>query len=193
MRFTLIFGLIVVVLCAFHPPFGQKTDRLGVKGPLPLNGKSFVLSSSEQPASGVYIQKYFPAGSSGKDYSEKLTLQVSQKNASLRDAVKNKVAELNERKKKDPSCNYNVTERGSSETVIDYLVSEGKGDLMTAIELHVCRIRTINLGGKTATMSYTYTQRSKDMMNFFRNLRTERTRVINMVMDARIPSVKISN
>lgn len=99
-------------------------ERLGVPGPLLLDGQAFHFVWSSHPFPHFYKQEYLPDGQTLMGYGQMLMLDVLLGEAGPRELLQIKLAELEVRKATDPVVNYDwmVKEDGSS-YLLDFLVS----------------------------------------------------------------------
>ena len=117
--FALVLSLGAAPVCAEAP-----VERLGVPGPLLLDGQAFHLVWSSHPFPHFYKQEYLPDGQTLAGYDQMLMIDVLLGDAGPRELLQIKLAELEARKATDPVANYEwmVQEDGSS-YVLDFLVS----------------------------------------------------------------------
>ena len=172
-------------------------DRLGVKGPLEFNDVKFNLAWSDKPSEMYYIQEYLPEGEKLESFTQMMTIHLFVTDIKTKDAVQQKIKELNKRKKTDAVCNYEVTESpDGKEFMLDFLMGESKNDEMTIVEFNVYRYKQIEISNnKKAIIVYTYTKRSygEDITDFFKTLGDDRTNYLKQMISADIPTVKIEN
>lgn len=183
--------LILVILCSFKND--QLVERLSITGPLNFNGTRFDLAWTDKPRDNYYIQEYLPAGETVENFKQLLTAHVFALDMSIKDAVAQKVKELNVRKKTDGICHYVVTESpDGKESMIDFLLGESKGDMMTIAEFNVYRYRQVDLGnGKKGIFVYAYSKRAygDDITAFLKSLGDDRNKLMNAMIDANVPVV----
>lgn len=187
--------LILVMLSTLHS-FGQNPiDRIGVVGPLNFNKTAFNLSWSDKPSETYYIQEYLPAGEQTANFKQLLTLHLFNKDIPLKNAVDQKIQELVNRKKTDAICNYAITQKnGGKEYMVDFLLSESKGNKMTIVEFNIYRYISVDLGkGKKGVLVYAYSKRSygNDIDGFLKTIKTDRTALLNVMAVSQIPIVTI--
>lgn len=175
----------------------EPIDRIGVKGPLTFNKTRFNLSSTDTPNATYYIQEYLPGGEKSESFHQMLTLHLFDKDITVKAAVKQKVQELENRKKTDPTCQYQVTEApDGKEFIVDFLLGESKGEMMTIIEFNIYRYKQVDLGDKKkGILVYAYTKRAygDDITPFLKNLRNERSDFLNVMIGSEIPVVKLAD
>lgn len=171
-------------------------DRIGVARLLIFNRTTFNLSWSDKPNDTYYIQEYLPIGEKSESFNQMLTLHLFQKDIKVKDAVKQKIKELEIRKKTDLTCNYQVTESpDGKEFMIDFLLGESKGDEMTIIEFNIYHYKQVELGDKKkAILVYAYSKRAYGdyITPFLKNLGKDRTDLLNVMTESEMPTVKLT-
>lgn len=191
---SLLIGVSILLL-SFNKLENNPVDKLGVAGPLSFNEKTFKLAWTDHPTDSYYIQEYLPEGETTAHFNEMLTIHFFNTNIKLKDAVKQKINELNERKKTDGVCNYLITESpDGKEFIVDFLLGESEGDAMTTVEFNVYRYKQIEVSKKQkAIVVYAYSKRSygDEITNFFKTLKNDRMEYINQMISAEIPSISI--
>ena len=173
------------------------TDRIGVKGPLEFNGFSFNLAWSDKPRDNYYIQEYLPPGEKVESFDQMMTIHLFVTDMNVYEAVQQKGKELTSRKKSDPLCNYQITESpDGKEYIVDFILSESKGDEMTIAEFNVYRYKETDLGNnQKGLLVYAYSKRSygDGITPFLKNLKDEKINYLNEMALTSIPDVIIGN
>lgn len=173
------------------------TDRIGVKGPLTFNGVNYNLAWSDKPKDYYYIQEYLPEGEKPESFNQMMTIHLFVTEMSVYDAVQQKVKELKRRKNTDPLCNYQVTESpDGKEYMVDFLLSESRGDEMTIAEFNVYRYKQVDLGNnQTGLLVYAYSKRSygDDITGFLTILKDEKINYLKEMAAVEIPAVTVNN
>jgi hypothetical protein len=169
-------------------------DRIGVTGPLQFNKTSFGLSWSDQPNQTYYIQEYLPKGETSARFNQMLTIHLFDKNVKVEAAVQQKIGELNERKKTDIACNYQVTKSpDGKEYLVDFILSESQKNEMTIAEFNIYRYKEVTIGSKKGIMVYAYSKRSygAQITPFLKGLKAERSKFMNEMAVTKLPAVKL--
>lgn len=170
-------------------------DRIGVKGPLRFNSADFKLTWTDKPRDNYYIQEYLPEGENPDSYNQMLTIHLFLSNIELKDAVNQKVRELDNRKNTDPICNYEISESpDGKEIIIDFLLSESRNGSMTIAEFNVYHYRNIVLSNDTKALAvYAYTKRGygDGVDDFLISLKSDRKSHINEMASAEKPEIQI--
>lgn len=189
---------ILILLTLLPSLFGDATDkaedRINVKGPLKFSDLNFDLAWSARPSDAYYIQEYVPAGESVENFHQMLTIHLFNVGIDPRDAVQQKVQELERRKTTDVVCNYAVTESpDGKEFIVDFLLSESKAEKIVA-EFNVYRYKQVDLGpGKKGILVYAFSKRSygDQVTDFLKSLKTARSAYLNQMISAEMPVVSI--
>ncbi len=175
----------------------EPIDRIGVAGPLTFNKTTFNLAWTDKPNDTYYIQEYLPQDEKVENFHQMLTLHLFDRDIKLKNAIKQKVQELENRKKTDPTCQYQVTESpDGKEFIVDFLLGESKGDKMTIMEFNLYRYKQVELNNKKkGILVYAYTKRAygDDITPFLKNLRKDRGALLNVMIGSEIPTVKLSD
>lgn len=184
------------LLLSFLSVSDDVTDRIGVKGPLEFNGIKFNLAWSDRPRDNYFIQEYLPEGQTPENFEEMLTIHLFETGMSVSEAVQQKGKELTSRKNSDPLCNYQITESpDGKEYMVDFILSESKGDNMTIAEFNVYRYKQSELGNdRNGILVYAYSKRSygDDITPFLKKLKDEKINYLNEMALTSIPDIKIT-
>ena len=189
--------LLTVVLSSFTTTPNDKVDRIGVPGPLTFNETTFDLSWTDKPSDTYYVQEYLPKGENSENFTQMVTLHVFETDINLKDAVRQKMKELEIRKKTDPTCNYLVTEsKDGKEYMVDFLLGESKNDKMTIIEFNIYHYQKIDLGdNKKGILTYAYSKRAygDDITPFLKNLGNVRPKLLKEMITLEKPTIKLAD
>ncbi len=187
--------LLATLLMSFAAIDKTAKDNIGVPGPLTFNKTSFKLAWSDKPNDGYFIQEYLPAGETVTDFKNMLTIHFFKKEVWVKDAVAQKVEELNARKKTDIVCNYQVNESpDGKELMVDFLLSEGSAEELSVIEFNVYRYKQVVFGDKkSGIVVYAFSKRAygNDITPFLKNLKENRNTWINAMAETTMPNVKV--
>lgn len=196
MKNRLIVSIVASLFVISLPLFAQKAlNRIGVSGPLDFNKTSFNLAWSDKPNATYYVQEYVPKGERVENFTQMLTVNVYDRDITIEDAVKQKVKWLTERKKTDDVCNFQITNNpDKTEYMVDFVVSESKGDDYTIVEFNVYRYKKVDIGnGKKGILVYVYSQRSygEEITGFLKNLGEIRTGMLNAMIASVLPTITL--
>ena len=188
--------LLTIVLTSFTATLNDKVDRIGVPGPLTFNKTTFDLSWTDKPNDTYYIQEYLPKGENSENFNQMVTLHLFETDIDLKDAVRQKMKELEIRKKTDPVCNYLVTESKDRDKqyMVDFLLGQSKNDKMTIVEFNIYHYKKVDLAdNKTGILIYAYTKRAygNDIKPFLSNLEEDRQKLLSTMITLEKPTVKL--
>lgn len=172
-------------------------DRIGVKGPLYFNSTDFKLHWSDKPRENYYIQEYLPEGENLNSYNQMMTIHLFLTNTEVKDAVMQKARELDNRKKSDPLCNYEISQSpDGKEYIIDFLLGESKNENISIAEFNVYHYKQIELSNNTKALAvYAYTKRGygEAVTDFLVSLKGERSALINEMSETSIPDIQLES
>jgi hypothetical protein len=189
--------IMTTILMSFTTFNSEPVDRIGVKGPLTFNETSFNLAWTDKPNDTYFIQEYLPKDEKVESFNQMLTLHLFDKDIKVKNAVKIKVQELENRKKTDPTCQYEVTESpDGKEIIVDCILGESKGDKMSIMEFNLYRYKQVELdNNKRGILIYAYSKRAygDDITPFLQNLGKDRGALLNVMIGSEIPIIKLAD
>lgn len=189
--------IVATILMSFTNFKNEPVDRVGVKGPLTFNNTSFNLAWTAKPSDTYYIQEYLPQKETADHFNQMMSIFLLVGDTKLKNAVQQKIKELDTRKKTDPTCNYIVTNNpDETEYMVDFILGEGKNYQMEVEEFNIYRYKQVDLGAnKKGILVYAYSKRAygKDITPFFKNLKTERINLLNTMIETEMPVVTIAD
>lgn len=187
--------VLATALVSFTKFGAEPVDRIGVKGPLTFNKATFKLAWTSKPSDNYYIQEYLPNSETSDHFNQMLSIFLLVADIKTNDAVQQKIKELNERKKTDPTCNYIVNQSpDGKEYMVDFVLGENKNDKMDVEEFNIYRYKQIDLGDKgKALLVYAYSKRAygNDITPFLKNLKPDRINLLNIMSASEIPTITI--
>ncbi|WP_229241123.1 hypothetical protein [Dyadobacter sp. SG02] len=199
----MIIQLIPVVaaslLLASIQGFGQNNkpavNYMGIPGPIVFQKKSYQLHWSSHPDASLYKQEYLVAGDGFPNYKSMITIDFVIAAASVDDAVKTKLREL-EQLKKTLDVNYEVIGNAATgEKIIDCLLGQTAADDAKSIYEHdVYRFKAVTAkSGQKGILLFALSNRAygKDIQPFLARLKTERKALIAEVAKVPVPNITI--
>jgi len=170
--------------------YQQVKEYLSVPGPVEFNKTIFSLSWSSHPNNSYYKQEYLPAGERSETFSKMIMIEALVGELTPKEAMMNKVAELDERKKSDPVTNYQFIQNPSTgEYLLDFVISSNG-----IVEWNAYRYTTLKdkAAGKGIVL-FACSKRAygKAGTGFLKALKTERVKDINTLAVYKIPEIKI--
>ncbi|MEO6000898.1 MAG: hypothetical protein ABIN89_28895 [Chitinophagaceae bacterium] len=173
----------------------QVKDYFAIPGPITYNKTPFNLSWSDHPNDTYYRQGYIPANEKEQTYTKMISVEAVIGAVNIKDIVKAKTNELDQRKQIDPLTNYQViVNKATGEYLLDFVVSQSIGDKKAVVEWNAYRYVTLkNIPGKKGILLFSYSKRGygNGTTNFLKSLKTERSTEINNFAAYKVPDVKL--
>ncbi|MDR6804453.1 hypothetical protein J2Y45_001721 [Dyadobacter sp. BE34] len=191
--------VIASLLLASVQSFGQNSkpavNYMGIPGPIVFQKKSYPLKWSSHPDASLYKQEYLVAGDDFPNYKSMITIDFVVATASVDDAVRTKLRELDQLKK-TLNVNYEVIGNAATgEKIIDCLLGQTAADDSKSIyEYDVYRFKAITAkSGQKGILLYALSNRAygKDIQPFLTRLKTERKTLIAEVAKTSVPEITI--
>lgn len=185
------------ILMSFTKFDQQPVDRIGIKGPLTFNNTTFKLAWTSKQSENYYIQEYLPNGENADHFIQMMSVFLLVGDTKLKDAVQQKMKELDARKSTDPTCNYAVNQNADkTEYMVDFVLGENKNDKTDVEEFNIYHYKQVDLGNnKKGVLVYAYSKRAygDDITPFLTNLKADRANLLNKMIAAKMPAVTIAN
>ena len=106
-----------------------------------LNGTDYTLSWSSHTSENYYKQEYIPSDNVVEKYKEMIAVELVVGELTAKDAVDQKIQEIEARKATDRVSNYALKEDPETkELILDFMMSEGAGE-STILEWNVYRYK----------------------------------------------------
>jgi len=107
--------LAVIIMCSFSIKQNAKKvkDYLSVPGPVSFDNSTYNLSWSSHPSADYYKQEYLRSNEKAETFTRMLMIEALNTDMALKDVVKAKTDELQQRKGSDAVTNYQVIENKS--------------------------------------------------------------------------------
>jgi hypothetical protein len=189
--------IVLALFAAFAmaPASGQsndKTERLGVPGPLAFDGQNYALAWTAHPSAEYFKQEYLPAGQGLDSYTHMLLIEALTSNVTPKDAAASQIAMLKERKAKDPLVNHEVrVHEQTGDVVLDFLVS-GAANGKIIVEWNAYRYATLK-GNKRGIVLHGISRRAYGedaAKNFLTGLKDWRTKAISELVRFETPALE---
>jgi hypothetical protein len=170
----------------------DKTERLGVPGPITFEGQDYALASAAHPQPNYFKQEYLPAGQGVDNYTQMFVIETLTAGATPKDAAASQIAMLNERKPNDPLVNHevNVNEQ-TGEVILDFLISGAK-DGKVVVEWDAYRYVPTK-GAQPGVVLYGISRRAygeSEGRAFLTGLKDQRSNTIRTLTGLNLPTVK---
>jgi hypothetical protein len=170
-------------------------NYMGIPGPIVFQKKSYQLIWSSHPDASLYKQEYLVAGDNFPNYKSMITIDFVVRTASVDDAVRTKLRELDQLKK-TLDVNYEVIGNAATgEKIIDCLLGQTATDDAKSIYEHdVYRFKAVTAkSGQKGILLYALSNRAygKDIQPFLTRLKAERKTLIAEVARVSAPDITI--
>ena len=157
-----------------------------------LSNTIYKLAWSSHPNDVYYKQEYLPAGEKAESFKTMVMLEAIIKDLPIEKVVRLKESELQERKKTDQVCNYQITTNSQTgEYMIDFLLSSGN-----IVEWNAYRYKKIvDSKGKPTILLFALSKRAygNDYKNFLVGLKSDRIDAINLVWNYNLPTINFKD
>ena len=174
----------------------EKKDHFHVPAPIKFNSGQYYLSDSYHPETYYYKQEYLPKGEHADKFNTMVTIDVLIGNLTVKDAIMQKISEIEAMKKSDPVARYETFEHPESgEYMLDFMLSQSEGEMATLVEWNVYRYTTYtDKAGQKGVLLFAYTRRGygDGIKSFFENLKANRMTMINMLGAYKLPVIQVS-
>lgn len=170
-------------------------DYLSFGRQLNFNNSKYDLKWSSHPSGNYFKQEYLKQGEELGAYHNMILVEAIEGDLKIKDVLKTKVAELDNRKKWDFVANYQIYENKNKPTegIIDFVVS----DTMTTYEWNLYRYQMQKENNKSIMVLLAYSYRDSlndndDLKKFFAHIKENKEDLINKLQSYSIPGVKIN-
>ncbi|WP_373707688.1 hypothetical protein [Kaistella sp.] len=159
-----------------------------------LNGTDFDLSWSSHPSENYYKQEYVPSDNVVEKYKEMIAVELVVGDLTAKDAVNQKIQEIEARKATDRVSNYALKEdTETKELILDFMMSEGAGE-STILEWNVYRYKNYeDAGGNKGISLFSLSKRGYgiDVAQFGPDIRDNRPRYMVEFLALPRPSINL--
>ena len=153
-----------------------------------LSNTIYKLAWSSHPNAIYYKQEYLSAGEKPESFKTMITIDAIIKDLPIEKVVRLKESELQERKKTDKVCNYQImTNSKTGEYMIDFLMSSGN-----IVEWNVYRYKNIvDSKGNPTILLFALSKRAygDDIISFLTGLKSNRMDFINLIWNYKLPTI----
>jgi len=162
-----------------------------------LSNTVYKLAWSSHPNAVYYKHEYLTAGEKPESFKTMVMIDVIVKDLPIKKVVDLKESELQERKKTDKVCNYQIMNNSKTgEYMIDFLMSSGKGDNLDIVEWNVYRYKSIvDSKGNPIILLFAMSKRAygNDINTFLNGLKSNRTDWINLIGNYKLPMIELKD
>ncbi|SDI10393.1 hypothetical protein SAMN05421542_0077 [Chryseobacterium jejuense] len=169
-------------------------EYLGIPGPINIGQKVYNLAWSSHPNDVYFKQEYIEPKENINKYNSMVLIDFVKGEFKLKEVIDHKITELEEMKKNNPIVNYQVLEK-DGEYILDFLISENSkdGKEILIAERNVYRYKIVTNSKNNGLLLFAISQRGykENMDQFFKNLKTNSSQLIEAVGNYKIPEIKI--
>ena len=189
-------SLIITLFMFSHMTQAQNAKNYFSIDSISFENESYFLAWSSFSDNGYYKHEYLRKGDYlDKGFNKMILIEVLQKDVTPKDLASKKAKEIEKIKKKYPVANYQIIDNPETgEYLIDFLMSDGEGDLY---EWNVYRYKLIDTPKGKAVMLFGFSLRSFEdaelsLDDFFPYFQENRMELINAVANYELPEIKLS-
>ncbi|KQB43673.1 hypothetical protein RCH33_159 [Flavobacterium daejeonense] len=157
-----------------------------------LSNTIYKLAWSSHPNDAYYKQEYLASGEKLENFKTMVTIDAIIKDLPIEKVVRLKEAELQERKKTDRVCNYQITTNSKTgEYMIDFLMSSGN-----IVEWNAYRyIKSVDSKNNPTILLLALSKRAygNDINTFLTGLRSSRIDFINLIWNYKLPTINFKD
>ena len=147
-----------------------------------FSGTDFNLSWSSHPSDNYYKQEFIPKDNTLDKYKQMIMIELATGNITAKDAVAQKIQELDTRKATDKMAKYQVSEnKATNEILLDFMLSEGNGDVNTIVEWNAYRYSNYtDKTGKKGVFLFALSKREygQEIVPFVADLKSNRMKYV---------------
>ena len=170
------FSACIFCLCVIFASWAEEVkEYFSVGNPIEFMDEKFNLAWSSHPVDVFYIQEYLTKGENFNNYTKMFTVNIVFCDQSPEQALRDKIIELDKRKKFDPVTRYQLS-KTDDDWFLTFLVSDAdttKGTGVSLVEADVHCYRTMTIDGKNAIVLLFYSARAygDDMEKFLKAMK----------------------
>lgn len=186
-----VFAVLILFTAPALAQSGDKTERLGVPGPISFEGQDYALAWTSHPSADYFKQEYLPAGQAVENYTHMFILEALTSGITPRDAAGAQIASLDKRKATDPLVFYDaIVNEASGDVILDFLVSATGQDGKLIVEWNGYRYSPYK-GAKSGIVLYAISRRAygDDAKAFVTALKDWRTKTVDELASFKAPAI----
>lgn len=149
------------MVSAFAAVAEEPVEYFSVGNPVRFDNTDFYLAWSSHPQENYYIQEYLPKGETLEHYNRMYTVSVHFSPLTPLDAVRYKIADLQQRKESDPLTSYSAVEN-DCDYVLEFLVSDSHDGMVHILEKDFHHYQQMTIDGREALVLSFYSARAYD-------------------------------
>lgn len=157
-----------------------------------LSNTIYKLAWSSHPNADYYKQEYLSDGEKLERFKTMIMIDAIIKDLPIEKVVRLKESELQERKKTDKVCNYQITANSETgEYMIDFLISSGD-----IVEWNAYRYKKIkDSKGNPTVLLFALSKRAygEEFRTFLTELKSNRIEDINLIWNYKLPTINFND
>lgn len=170
-------------------------NYFGTSKEITFSKKTYKLSWSSHPNATYYKQEYIPDGDKADTFNDMILIDFIQRDIPVAEVVKAQVTMLNERKKTDNICNYQlINSANGSEYILDFAMSESSGPTLNIVEWNAYRYKAyIDKQGHKGVLLFGISHRSygSKASSFLKSLKEYRVEHQKALISYPMPNIQI--
>jgi len=178
-----------------QPAINSIENYFGIPKNIQFENVDYTLSWSAHPNKVYFKQEYLPRGQNPDHFSNMLMIDFAEGDFTAKDVANNKIGTLQERKKTDPVCNYELIESpDGKEFILDFLMSVSANEKVNLVEWNCYHYKSYtDKAGHKGVVLYGISNRAYDdgVTPFLQNLPKQRKDIINAIIKFPIPEIQI--
>ena len=167
----------------------------GIPEVISFDKTDFTLSWSSHPNNNYYKQEYLPKGDIADSFHDMLLIDFIITDLSAKDAAGAQIGTINERKKTDAVCNYEVFKSpDGKEYILNFIMSESNGDKLNLVEWSAYHYKpyTDKAGHKgVQLLGISHRAYGDDAIPFLKSLKNYKNEQVNKLVFYPIPEIQL--
>lgn len=161
----------------------QVENFLNAPETINFSGTDFNLAWSSHPSANYYKQEFIPKGDNVEKYKQMILVELALGEITAKDALSQKIKELEARKSVDKIVKYQVLEnKSTNEILLDFMISEGQGEADKIVEWNAYRYGNYSdKTGKKGVYLFALSKRGygRDSLSFVSDLIANRQKYVS--------------
>jgi hypothetical protein len=195
---AILFSIVLLTpLLGYGQAKKGPVNYLGTPGTLSLQKNAFDLVWSAHPDPSLYKQEYLVKGDAFPKYKSMITIDFSLTDASLDQAVRTKISELEQLKKANYDVNFEVIANAATgEKILDCLIGQTAAEEQNSlIERDIYRFKTIKAkSGQKGIILFAASTRKygKEIKPYLIKLKMDKPILVSEVSKFSLPEINIT-
>jgi hypothetical protein len=188
--------ILFIALTGFKTTLDDEpVNYYGIPENISFNKTDFTLSWSSHPNDNYYKQEYLPKGDIAEHFHDMVLIDFIITDLSAKDAAGAQIVTINERKKTDAVCNYEVFKNpDGKEYILNFIMSERNGDKVNLVEWSAYHYKpyTDKAGHKGVQLfGISHRAYGDDVMPFLKSLKNYKNEQVNKLVAYPVPEIQL--